>query len=222
MSNYQKILELDGDEYIVAKPSAVWGMKDFEKANKIIKTADICEIALLALIVVDLIVKLSNHIMVLRSNFSNQKSHEDQIYFDEPLTFDPFKNQGGHFLIKTEFVVMDAVLVLITLTMYFIQMGLTQSGELNYLHIGILMMVRAYFKVPFSVAIILFIAKLREIRHSQNMIFPKRQSEDFKTYKEKVLFIITSIRKQFGKRIYNSQPNFDLAWVTFIIENDYL
>jgi hypothetical protein len=84
------------------------------------------------------------------------------------------------------------------------------------------MMVRAYFKIPFSIAIMLFIAKLKEIRHSQNAIFPKKQVEDFKSYKEKVLFIITSIRKQFGKRIYNSQPNFDLAWVTFVIENDYL
>lgn len=36
------------------------------------------------------------------------------------------------------------------------------------------------------------------------------------------MYIITSIRKQFGKRIYNSQPNFDLAWVIFVIENDYL
>jgi hypothetical protein len=85
-----------------------------------------------------------------------------------------------------------------------------------------LMMTRAYFKIPFAIAVILFIAKVKEIRHSQNMIFPKTRSEDFKTYKEKVLFIITSIRRQFGKRIYNSQPNFDLAWCSFIIENDYL
>jgi hypothetical protein len=100
--------------------------------------------------------------------------------------------------------------------------SLAQSGELNYLHIGVLMMVRAYFKIPFAVAIVFFIAKVKEIRHSQNMIFPKTRTEDFKTYKEKVLFIITSIRKQFGKRIYKSQPNFDLAWCSFIIENDYL
>lgn len=125
-------------------------------------------------------------------------------------------------MLKTEFVVMDTIFVVLTVTLYLIQLGLSQTGDLNYLHIGILMMVRAYFKIPFSIAIMLFIAKLREIRHSQNAIFPKRQSEDFKSYKEKVLFIITSIRKQFGKRIYNSQPNFDLAWVTFVIENDYL
>ena len=49
-----------------------------------------------------------------------------------------------------------------------------------------------------------------------------KHNQDFKTYKEKVLFIINTIRKQFGKRIGNSQPNFDLAWCSFIIENDYL
>jgi hypothetical protein len=54
------------------------------------------------------------------------------------------------------------------------------------------------------------------------MIYPKTRPDDFKTYKEKVIFIITSIRRQFGKRIYDSQPNFDLAWCSFIIENDYL
>lgn len=46
--------------------------------------------------------------------------------------------------------------------------------------------------------------------------------DEFKSYKEKVLFIIGSIRKQFGKRIVNSQPNFDLAWCQFVIENEYL
>lgn len=101
-------------------------------------------------------------------------------------------------------------------------MSLAKSGELNYMHIGMLMMVRAYFKIPMAVAILLFVAKMREIHHSQNVIFPKTRSGEFKTYKEKVLFIITSIRKQFGKRVYNSQPNFDLAWCSFIIENDYL
>jgi hypothetical protein len=71
MTNYQQILS--GDEYIVAKPSSVWGMQGFEKANKIIKAIDITEIILLAIIVIDLILKLTNHVMVLKSNFSTSK-----------------------------------------------------------------------------------------------------------------------------------------------------
>ena len=71
MTNYQQILR--GDEYIVAKPSSVSGMQGFEKANKIIKAIDITEIILLAIIVIDLILKLTNHVMVLKSNFSTSK-----------------------------------------------------------------------------------------------------------------------------------------------------
>jgi hypothetical protein len=48
-------------------------MQGFEKANKIIKAIDITEIVLLAIIVIDLIVKLTNHVMVLKSNFSTSK-----------------------------------------------------------------------------------------------------------------------------------------------------
>ena len=69
MSNYQKILS--GDEYIVAKPSALYGLKEFEKTNSLIQTIDIVELVLLVLIVIDLIVKLTNHILVIKSNFSN-------------------------------------------------------------------------------------------------------------------------------------------------------
>lgn len=196
-------------------------MSDFEETNKYIKIIDNIEIIFLLLIALDAVVKITNHIMVVKSNFQHQINNEEQIYFNEPLTFDPFSNNGS-FVIKTEYIIMDAVAVVAIIVMYLIQMGLAQSGELNYLHIGMLMMVRAYLKIPFAVAIILFVAKVKEIRHSQNMVFPKLRSEDFKTYKEKVLFIIGSIRKQFGKRIYNSQPNFDLAWCSFIIENDYL
>ena len=55
------------------------------------------------------------------------------------------------------------------------------------------------------------------------MVHPKSEVKmEFKTYKEKVLFIINMIRKQFGKSIAMNQPNFDLTWCAFIIENDYL
>jgi hypothetical protein len=80
---------------------------------------DTLEMILLLLIVIDAVVKITNHVMVVKSNFSHQKDNEDQIYFDEPLTFDPFKSSGS-FVIKTEYIVMDAVLVLVIIAMYFI------------------------------------------------------------------------------------------------------
>jgi hypothetical protein len=63
---------------------------------------------------------------------------------------------------------------------------------------------RAYLKLPFVVALIKFILKVRQIRLQQLMVHPQKQEQNFKSYKEKVLFIINSIRKQFGKRIYIS------------------
>jgi len=56
----------------------------------------------------------------------------------------------------------------------------------------------------------------------QNKIHPKGESVEFTSYKEKVLYIIKKIRKQFGKSIHLRQPNFDLSWCAFVIENDYL
>lgn len=72
---------------------------------------------LLILIILDALVKISNHMMVLRSNFSHNINNEEQIYFDEPLTFDPFKNSGS-ILIKTEFIIMDAIFVVLIIVMY--------------------------------------------------------------------------------------------------------
>jgi hypothetical protein len=71
------------------------------------------------MIVIDAVVKITNHAMVLKSNFSHQINNEEEIYFDEPLTFDPFKNSGS-LVLKTEFIVMDTVLVLAIIAMYII------------------------------------------------------------------------------------------------------
>ena len=60
---------------------------------------------------------------------------------------------------------MDSILVITILVMYFIQAALASSESLNYLHIGILMMVRAYLKLPFAIALIQFILKVRQIKH---------------------------------------------------------
>lgn len=118
MSNYQKILA--ADEYILAKPNAVEGIDGYDNNNRLINVVNSIELALIVVIIIDMIVKLTNHICVLKSNFTDSKSSEDQIYFDEPLTFDPFKNNGGQFLIKTEYVVMDAILVVVIVVMYII------------------------------------------------------------------------------------------------------
>ena len=102
---------------MIAKPNSLLGLSDFEATNSYIKIIDTVELILLLLIVIDAVVKITNHVMVLKSNFSHQINNDEQIYFDEPLTFDPFNNSGS-FIIKTEYIVMDGVLVLAIIAMY--------------------------------------------------------------------------------------------------------
>ena len=59
---------------------------------------------------------------------------------------------------------MDFVLVSGIIIMYAIQASLASTEELNYLHVGILMMVRGFFKLPFAVAMIQFMMKVKQIR----------------------------------------------------------
>ena len=127
---------------------------------------NIIDIVLIGIMISDLVTKIVNHYMVIQANFSvenlNNGSH---IYFDEPLTFDDSKNNGGLFVIKGDYIIMDAVLVVAIIIMYVIQASLASSENLNYLHIGILMMVRGYLKLPFAIAMLQFIVKVKEIRN---------------------------------------------------------
>jgi hypothetical protein len=75
LSNYNSILGAESS--LVAKPSAIKDHPDFASTNKFIKTIDIVEIAMLVIIVVDVVVKLSNHALVMRSKFSNKDTEEE-------------------------------------------------------------------------------------------------------------------------------------------------
>lgn len=163
MSNYQKILE--SDTPIHAKPSTVLDMEGYQYNNRIIEVINIIDIVLIGIMISDLVTKIINHCMVIKAIFSVDNKKDDSfIYFDEPLTFDPLKNDGGLFVIKTDYIVMDFVLVTAIIMMYAIQTSLASSGQLNYLHLGILMMGRGFFKLPFAVAIIQFMIKVKQIR----------------------------------------------------------
>lgn len=118
---------------------------------------------------------------------------------------------------------MDGVMIVAIIVCQALQATMSSNNTLTYLHVGILCVTRAYLKLPFALVLIQFAMNVKKIKHQANQIFPKQdQQHEFKCYKDKVLFILNSIRNQFGKRVANSQPNFDLAWCQFVIENDYL
>jgi len=64
---------------------------------------------------------------------------------------------------------------------------------------GILLMCRSYLKFPIAIVLINHQIQLRQFHLQQNVVHPKGESIEFSSYKEKVLFIIKKIRKQFGK-----------------------
>jgi len=64
---------------------------------------------------------------------------------------------------------------------------------------------------------------LNEKKKSQiNTIYPKVENNEFSTYKEKVLFILNNLISMFGRTSVLVDPNNDLIWCAFVIENDYL
>jgi len=55
-----------------------------------------------------------------------------------------------------------------------------------------------------------------------NLIYPKIDKKEFATYKDKVLCIINKLITLFGKSPVLIDPNNDLIWCAFVIQNDYL
>ncbi len=80
-------------------------------------------------------------------------------------------------------------------------------------------MTRVYLKLPFLVCLWYHHSQLKSLGEH---MYPKTDQKVFKSYKEKVLFVLKKIVSEYG--IYNDlNPAInDLNWCTFIIEHDYL
>lgn len=127
------------------------------------------------------------------------------MYLDEPLVFDPIKLNGGEYVVKGNLIIMDAVLIIGIWVCYFLQISMATNNTLSYLHVGILVCTRSYLKLPFALVLLQFSINVKKMKLQANQIFPKKdETIQFKNYKDKVLFILNSIRTQFGKRIATS------------------
>jgi len=78
---------------------------------------------------------------------------------------------------------------------------------------------RVYMKLPFLVCLWFHHTQLKSLG---DHMYPKTDHKVFKSYKDKVLFVLKKIVSEYG--IYNDlNPAInDLNWCTFIIEHDYL
>jgi hypothetical protein len=132
------------------------------------------------------------------------------------------KSDNGMFILKTDYIIIDCICVLLAVVLFIVQAAMESAGTINYMQISILMISRAYMKFPITFVLIRFIIMVNRIKNQMRAVHPQREELTFRTYKQKVLFIINSVRSQFSRRIMDNQPNQDLKWCAYIIENDYL
>ena len=70
-------------------------MEGYQDNNRLIEVINIIDIVLIGIMISDLATKMVNHCMVIQANISVHNNKDDSfVYFDEPLTFDPFSNGG--------------------------------------------------------------------------------------------------------------------------------
>lgn len=116
---------------------------------------------------------------------------------------------------------LDVALTIIVFALYLIQL----SQDFQTTTLAVLVMTRGYLKLPICYCILSFITDMfcNEKKKTQlNTIYPKMDKLEFNTYKEKVLFVLNKLITLFGKSPVLVDPNNDLIWCAFVIENDYL
>jgi hypothetical protein len=91
--------------------------------------------------------------------------------------------------------------------------------EVKVLDSPVVIMTRVYLKLPF----LFFIwSHHNQLKQMSEFKYPKTESMAFKSYKEKVLFILKRIISEYGMYSDLTQAINDLNWCSFIIEHDYL
>lgn len=80
-------------------------------------------------------------------------------------------------------------------------------------------MTRVYLKLPFLFCLCQHHMHLKSLSEQK---YPKTDCKFFKSYKEKVLFVLKKIISEYGMYSDLNQAINDLNWCTFIIEHDYL
>lgn len=173
--------------------------------------------------VIDLLSKLVNHYSVLRwKRYDRNRVKGKQRQLINVLFDQGFIYIKGEPLISTSILVLDALLLSILVLLFLFETTGKGEGSIGFCQVGSLLVARFLLRLPFMMQLLFHHYLLNLCRLQHNLIFPNRETKNFCTYKEKVLYIIEQIRQQFGKVIYMSHPNNDLAWCQFVIENDYL
>jgi hypothetical protein len=109
------------------------------------------------------------------------------------------------------------VLTDIFLSMICVVLSIIELAEV--LKNPVTIMTRVYLKLPFLFCLWNHHQQLKNLSEHK---YPKIDKKFFKSYKDKVLFVLKKIVSEYGMYSDLSQAINDLNWCTFIIENDYL
>lgn len=109
-------------------------------------------------------------------------------------------------------ILVDIILTIIMFVLYILEITETVNTPVT-------IMTRVYLKLPFLFCLWNHHYQLKSMSGKK---YPKSETKFFKSYKEKVLFVLKKIISEYGMYSDLNQAINDLNWCTFIIEHDYL
>jgi hypothetical protein len=147
--NYQQIIA--GKEATLTKPSSVKGNEEFKETVGLIQTFEFLEIVLIALIIIDLLVKGISHIVLLK--FEAKLDNEDGENASSYLHAELIVSKNREITISNFVVLTDVILTFVIIGLWAVYYSKNQAATLNYLEVGVLLLGRGYMKFPILVCL---------------------------------------------------------------------
>lgn len=116
-----------------------------------IKTFEFLEIVLIALIIIDLLVKVISHVVLLK--FESKLDNEDGGITSSYLHAELIVSKNREITISNFVVLTDVILTLVIIGLWAVYYSKNQDSTMNYLEVGVLLMGRGYMKFPILVCL---------------------------------------------------------------------
>lgn len=116
-----------------------------------IKTFEFLEIVLIALIIIDLLVKVISHVVLLK--FESKLDNEDGGITSSYLHAELIVSKNREITISNFVVLTDVILTLVIIGLWAVYYSKNQDSTMNYLEVGVLLLGRGYMKFPILVCL---------------------------------------------------------------------
>ena len=116
-----------------------------------IKTFEFLEIVLIALIIIDLLVKVISHVVLLK--FESKLDNEDGGITSSYLHAELIVSKNREITISNFVVLTDVILTLVIIGLWAVYFSKNQDSTMNYLEVGVLLLGRGYMKFPILVCL---------------------------------------------------------------------